>query len=175
MRCPAFSQAFNRTRPWLLPVIPGRGRTSPSAHPSRDRRGEQNSHFHIWGIQMNKRLTLQAAKVTGADAKNPQRFRDRACPTSLPLGEPRPMLGDAEREAWQEFAASMPWLVRSDRHIVEVACRLSAMAQQPGCPIAVFAQLRLCLSSLGGTPTDVSRINWSDDSEDDDPTSEFLN
>lgn len=122
-----------------------------------------------------QRLTNKQAKITGADIKDPQRFRGRACPTSLPLGEPRPQLGELEREAWAEFAEAMPWLVRSDRHIVGLAGILSAMTQQPGCSVAVFAQMRLCLSSMGGTPTDISRVNWSEDGQDEDPTAEFLN
>ena len=41
-------------------------------------------------------------------------------------------------------------------------------------PPAMIAQMRLLLSSMGGTPVDRSKVGKVDD-EPDDPTDEFLN
>jgi len=68
-----------------------------------------------------------------------------------------------------------PWLRASDKWIVGLASQLSARTHEVDCPIGIYAQLRLCLSSMGGTPADRSRVQWSTDDPDDDPASEFLN
>ena len=42
-----------------------------------------------------------------------------------PLGNPpRHLLGKGERAAWRELAASLPWLTRADRHLVELVAVL---------------------------------------------------
>jgi hypothetical protein len=58
--------------------------------------------------------------------------------------------------------------------MLELSARLSVMAQDPAAPVSVFAQMRLCLSSLAATPVDRSKVAVADDA-DDDPLNEFLN
>lgn len=120
------------------------------------------------------RLTPEQAHVTGADKRSPGRFRDRATPTTQPLGQPPQGLSEPVRSAWLDLAADLPWLARSDRKMLELTARLSVMAQEPGAPVSVFAQMRLCLSSLAATPVDRSKVAVAAD-DDADPLAEFLN
>lgn len=119
------------------------------------------------------RTPLAVARVTGDTIKHPERFADRADPPVSALGNPPTRLNAAEKKAWKSFAEEMPWLVASDRKLVELASRLTVYVGQPDCPLGIYAQLRLCLSSMGGTPVDRSRVQWAED--DPDPASEFLN
>ncbi len=120
------------------------------------------------------RTPSAVAKITGDTIKHPERHVDRADPPISPLGHPPEKLSEAEKEAWCDFADLMPWLGGSDRQIVWLASKLSVRTADPDCPIGVFAQLRLCLSSMGGTPVDRSRVQWEQD-ENEDPANEFLN
>lgn len=121
-----------------------------------------------------KRTPLAVAKVTGQTLQHPERFADRTEPPSQALGAPPDKLSVAERAVWLEMAEDMPWLAQSDRGVLGLAARLSVRVHEPDCPIGVFAQLRLCLSSMGGTPTDRTRIKFDDDAPSD-PADEFLN
>lgn len=119
------------------------------------------------------RLTSQQAAITGADKRSPGRFKDRATPTTAPLGEPPHTLSEPVRKAWLDLADDLPWLARSDRKMLELTAQLSVMAQAPDAPVAVYAQLRLALSSLAATPVDRSKVAVADD-DDKDPMAEFL-
>lgn len=123
------------------------------------------------------RLPAAVAKATGAAVKNPQRFRGRKAPKVQPLGPAPKEFTAAQRAAWNAFAEEMPWLGKSDRMVVETASRLRARMQtEPDFPIGGYAQLRMCLSAMGGTPTDRTKVSAPDDDEDDeDPAAEFVN
>lgn len=121
------------------------------------------------------RLPAQVARATGADAKNPKRFADRPTPKALPLGKAPAYFTAAQRKAWEMFADEMPWLGKSDRMVVEVASRLRAdMQERPDFPMGGYAQLRMCLSSMGGTPADRTKVVSPDD-DDEDPADKFFN
>ena len=77
-------------------------------------------------------------------------------------------------DLWHGFIGSTSWLCGGDKWIVGLAARLSALTQAPDCPIGIYAQLRLCLASMGGTPADRSKVQW-DDEESYDPMDEFIN
>ena len=113
------------------------------------------------------RLPVSVARSSGADLKNPKRFRGRADPKVDVLGPPPAHLDAAQAQAWRALAAEIPWLRASDRALVEIATRLRVRITEPDCPVTVFAQLRLCMSSLGATPVDRSRIALA--AEDEDP------
>jgi len=122
------------------------------------------------------RLPQQVAKVTGAVAKNAGRFEGRSSPRVKSLG-PAPKRFTKEQKAiWDEFNADYPWLGRSDRGIVEVATRLTDLMRTHGAetPVAVYAQMRMTLGQMGGTPVDRSKVNAPEEDEID-PTDEFLN
>ena len=122
------------------------------------------------------RLPSQVAKALGADAKNPQRFQGRSVPKVAKLGSAPRAFTKEQRAAWEAFADEMPWLAKSDRVVVEVASRLrAAMETDPLFPMAGYAQLRMCISSMGGTPADRTKVSAPDDDKETDPTDEFLN
>lgn len=120
------------------------------------------------------RLPQEVAKVTGAVAKNAGRFTDRATPKVKSLGPAPKSYDDAQREIWDEFNSDFPWLGRSDRHLVKIAVELQTMIDTGQAPVAVYAQMRLVLSSMGGTPVDRTKVSAPDE-EDENPADEFLN
>lgn len=120
------------------------------------------------------RTPAQVAASTGAAVKNPQRFRDRKAPKALPLGAPPKHFDARHKAAWAEFADEMPWLSKSDRVLVETASRLRVgMQTNPEFPIGGYAQLRMCLSAMGGTPADRTKVSAPEE-EDDDPAAKFF-
>ena len=60
------------------------------------------------------RVPLKKAELTGAAAKDPQRFRDRSEPQSEPLGKAPGHLSQRARNAWAKFRKEWPWLTKSD-------------------------------------------------------------
>jgi len=121
------------------------------------------------------RLPEKLAAVTGADKRSPGRFKGRSAPKVAPLGAPPKGFDAAQKRAWEAFADEMPWLAKSDRMVVEVASRLrAAMQTEPQFPMGGYAQLRMCLSSMGGTPADRTKVAAPDD-EDEDPAAAFFN
>ena len=121
------------------------------------------------------RLPSAVADATGAAARNPKRFANRKPIKSAPLGKAPRHFTVGQIEAWDLFADEMPWLTKGDRMVVEVAARLrDGMKVNPDFPIAGYAQLRMCLSSMGGTPADRSKVSAPDD-EDQDPADKFFN
>jgi hypothetical protein len=120
-------------------------------------------------------LPEKVASVTGADARSPGRFKDRKSPKVKSLGPAPKRLTDEQREIWDEFNADFPWLGRSDRALVEVAVNLLDQLRTLGneAPIALYAQMRMVLGQMGGTPVDRSKVMAPDEAEDD-PADEFL-
>ncbi|OAN86069.1 hypothetical protein A8B74_07430 [Sulfitobacter geojensis] len=117
---------------------------------------------------------IAKARLLGADVKHPERYADQPEPNGKPLGPAPAHLTAGQRDIWAEYAADMPWLTASDKHIVALAVMLTAKTHETDCPMGYFAQLRLCLASMGGTPVDYARVKWAGD-EPQDPASEFLN
>ena len=124
---------------------------------------------------MSRTRTPKAiARITGQADKHPERFNERVDPPVGAIGPAPKTLGPIERAAWNSFATEMPWLCASDKWIVGLASQLSARTHEADCPIGIYAQLRLCLSSMGGTPADRSRVQWLIHDPDEDPVDEFL-
>lgn len=120
------------------------------------------------------RLPQEVAKITGAEAKNAGRFRDRASPKVKSLGPAPKRFTEDQVKLWNEINEDFPWLGRPDRQLVTMAVELRSLIDEGGAPVSVYAQLRLCLSSMGGTPIDRSKVATSDENEDD-PADEFVN
>lgn len=121
------------------------------------------------------RLPQEVASITGAVAKNAGRFKDRANPKVRSLGPAPKKYCEARAEIWDEFNEDFPWLGRSDRRLVGLAVELQYQIDtEPEVPVAVYAQMRLLLSSMGGTPVDRSKISAPEE-ETKDPADEFLN
>ncbi len=128
----------------------------------------------------NPRTPLARAKLTGADQKHPERYRDRSEPVTSdqPVGDPPAYLGEDAATVWKEAADVMGWLVREDRLALEIAANAVAAIRETAKAgdIVKAAQLtaaRQALSSLGGTPVDRSKIHIPDDPDEDDPFAIF--
>ncbi|WP_439150752.1 hypothetical protein [Sulfitobacter sp.] len=120
------------------------------------------------------RLPQEVAQVTGAVSKNAGRFRSRSAPKVKSLGPAPKRFTDDQREIWDEFNADFPWLGRSDRRVVGLAVILQSEIDKGEAPVAVFAQMRMLLSAMGGTPVDRSKV-VAPDEEEPDPADAFLN
>lgn len=122
------------------------------------------------------RKPLAAARISGAMAKNPQRYRSRIEPiVTEPLGSPPEWLTSAEADAWTDFERRLPWLKRSHRCIVGIAAYLQARVAAGTAGVPAMQLLRLVLGQLGATPVDFHKVDWSPPPEgDDDPTDEFF-
>jgi hypothetical protein len=122
------------------------------------------------------RLPDQVAAVTGADKRSPGRFAGRKSPKVKSLGPAPKRFTPEQVKIWDEFNADFPWLGRSDRTLVEVATNLLDQMRLLGVetPIALYAQMRMILGQMGGTPVDRSKVAMPED-EDEDPASEFVN
>ena len=114
------------------------------------------------------RQPLKMAKITGQASRRPGRYAGRKEPFVDQLGAPPDWLTKQEQEIWATIASEIPWLGKSDRTILELACRLRArIRNDPNMGINAIAQLRMCLSSMGATPVDRSKVSTSDDYEDE--------
>jgi hypothetical protein len=115
------------------------------------------------------RKPLAAHVASGATAKNPGRFLDRADeprPTS-PLGDPPEWflkkesgVSQAHLAIWRELEkqALEGVLTGCDRFIFEATCRLMYRCRSTGASTGDFAQLKACLAELGLTPAGRTRV-----------------
>lgn len=121
------------------------------------------------------RTPKSVAEVTGASVLHPGRHAGRFEPKVPKLGGPPKSLTDGEVGAWEKFRDEMPWLGKSDRVLVAIASKLcDRLMTDPEMGVNALAQLRMCLSSMGGTPADRSKVGASDEPEDD-PAHKFFN
>lgn len=119
---------------------------------------------------------LALARLTGADRKNPQRYRDRTEPPSDDgVGDPPDHLSASAKKAWRSFRNELPWLRRSDRCILGSASMLRARFQdEDELPNAAFIrEYRAHLAVIGATPVDRQRLGWAPP-DDDDELSQFM-
>jgi len=124
-------------------------------------------------------LAAAKVKIQAAAVKNPQRFRDRREPkVDTPLGAPPPWVVDVPtnmaRTAWTTIGAETPWLNSSHRSLVGIAASILGR-QIAGQDVGVQAMnlLRQCLSQMGATPVDASKIAMPDDRDEDAEESYF--
>ncbi len=123
------------------------------------------------------RIPLSKAHVSGAAAKNPQRFRGRKAPKAPPIGAPYARMTKAQRTVWAEMSKDMPWLNRGHRVLLRLACVLTAkMDEDEDGSIGVSAAhaLSSILSKLGATPVDETKVAHGNDGEEEDPGEGFF-
>jgi hypothetical protein len=78
-------------------------------------------------------------------------------------------LSETQVEAWRGFESELPWLNHSHRCIVEIASILRARLESGNeVGTKALSLLRLCLSSMGATPSDASKVSWAEPEEPDD-------
>lgn len=120
---------------------------------------------------------LAKAALTGADKKDPQRFRNRKNPalSGQGPGKPPAYLPDLAKTAWKTFVTEIGWLVQEDRPLLEAAAlaRARIMSGEPDLPASFFGNYRMMLSSLGATPVDRAKVSPAGDDEPDDPFAAF--
>ena len=98
-------------------------------------------------------------ELRGAFKKDPQRRREEPAANG-PVGGPPPSF-DAELQAvWEELVGLVPSgvLSRADRWTAEVACRMMHQLRNGDIKAAEIGILQSCLSRMGMTPADRSRI-----------------
>jgi hypothetical protein len=110
------------------------------------------------------------AKATGAAIIHPGRHKDRKAPKSSPLGKASPHLIDGAIVAWEGFKRELPWLTEGHRALVEVASDLRGrMIDGKEVGVNALSLLQVCLSKLGATPTDETKLSLPDDGDEADP------
>lgn len=121
-------------------------------------------------MMANPRQPVAKAKVTGAAGKNPQRHRDRKEPAGgTPLGDPSTFLDEDGQRAWEGFKRELPWLMESDRALVEIAAKLRGLVLS-GSDVGEgkLKLLQTILSKMGASPADRSKIAYGEDDEEED-------
>lgn len=123
----------------------------------------------------NNRTPLAKAQVSGAAAKNPQRFRDRKGPAApKPLGEPPLYMPEVQRGIWAELAVELPWLNAGHRTLFALVCRLVARLRADEILPAEGQLLSSTLSKLGATPVDETKVNHGDGGDEPDSSEAFF-
>jgi len=123
----------------------------------------------------NLRTPKAKAKITGADAQNPHRFKNRSEPESGPLGKASVHIIDNHQlSAWSAFLTEIPWLTEADRTLVEIASNLRGrLFSGDEVGVQAIAQLRMCIAQMGGTPADRSKVSLPDKGEKDSTSKYF--
>jgi phage terminase small subunit len=119
------------------------------------------------------RIPTAKAKLTGAAAKNPQRFRDRSEPEQRPVGDPPAYLKAGGKKAWREFVKEWPWVGYSDRKALCVICMLWEVIERGDAGVNEFKEFRLQCSAFGGNPTTRTKVYQPKDDDADDPFAAF--
>jgi hypothetical protein len=120
------------------------------------------------------RLPAAKAEASGAALVNPGRFAERKAPKrTRPLGEPYARMTDAQKEAWAEFAAEMPWLHSVHRPLLRLACIWTARMDEADFGVSATQALSSILSKLGATPVDETKVTHGD-GDGDDPDDRFF-
>ena len=99
-------------------------------------------------------------ELTGAFQKDPQRRRDHEPKPQGPIGDPPADFDDVLMVLWRELLGMVPAgvLAVADRWLLELTCRTMRQVKQ-GYALAAEKNLLLsCLSRMGLTPADRSRI-----------------
>jgi phage terminase small subunit len=137
------------------------------------------------------RKTTEQHRISGQLSARPQRFADQGRgtePTPDPVvGNAPRHLNDAQKTIWREVMSEIPPCVatKADRLCIEIAVRMIERMRhvhvetdcKPGCPGVMtssdYSTLNRCLSQLGMTPSDRSKIKvaappkeideWEDD------------
>jgi hypothetical protein len=119
------------------------------------------------------RTPTATLKARGSFVAHPERFKARGKEPkpSAALGKPPANLTEAQRKCWDEIAELAPpfVLMNCDRFLVEIAAKLLAQSRtEEGLVIGERNQLMNCLSRMGMTPADRSKVNTGSGEEQED-------
>lgn len=124
------------------------------------------------------RTPIEKAEITGQAEKNKARYAPRkTSKKERKIGEPPDWMDEPQKNAWASFVNEMPWIYESHRALLEVASVLRAQFWEDPLEFGVnrINQLRMTISSMGGTPADASKVYKPDDDDEEDPTAKFFN
>jgi hypothetical protein len=125
----------------------------------------------------NHRTPLARAKATGQDLNHATRFKNRKEPANTgPLGPPPHWMKDKnQRGSWKTFRIDIPWLQKSHRALVGIACvaRAELMSGREF-NVRMATLLRQCLAMMGATPSDASKISMPEDETPTDPSAKYF-
>jgi len=117
----------------------------------------------------NPRTPTAKARATGADIKNPGRHVTRKAPQAATLGKPSQFLDVNGQQAWEGFRRELPWLMESDRALIEIASSVRGrLLAGEDVGITALSMLQSILSKLGGSPADRSKVAVPDDEKERD-------
>lgn len=124
------------------------------------------------------RTPTAKAALTGADKKDPQRYRGRSEPktTKRAVGLPPSYLPETAKKAWGIFVDELPWLTFEDRGAVEVVSLMRAHiidGNTADLPASFYGNYRMALSVLGATPVDRTKVYQPREDDEDDPFAIF--
>lgn len=118
------------------------------------------------------------AKATGQDELHKPRFKSRAEPeVDSPLGDPPKWLKKAsEREAWETLREEYPWLNKSHRTHVALACvTLGRFIEGQEVGVQAHNLLRVSIGQMGGSPADASKVTMPDGKKsNEDPSAKYF-
>ena len=115
----------------------------------------------------NPRLPAAKAKVTGADVAHPGRHAKRKDPKTSPLGKATKFLDEHGKEAWEGFKRELPWLMESDRSMVEVCAKVRGeLLSGEDVGVTRLSMYQSMLSKLGASPSDRTKVSAGDDEEE---------
>lgn len=122
------------------------------------------------------RKPLAKALLEGRDTINAGRYAGRHEHPSEPLGPPPAYMKDTKdckaKQAWALFRQEIPYLMKRDQTLVEVACQLRGIILAGGVLSAPQGTLLTSLmSKMGATPVDATKAGASAppaDAEDND-------
>ena len=114
------------------------------------------------------RLPALKARITGAAAKNPARFKDRANPKVAKVSEPPAYLSPAARRSWRMFVRRLPWLTAADEAMLAIAAMIQGqLMDREDVGVAKLSLYQSVLSKLGASPTDRTKVAMPDDDEEE--------
>ena len=122
------------------------------------------------------RVPKAKAKATGQDVQHAPRFEPRKEPkVTDTVGDPPGPFKEWAIKAWNQFKDEIPWLNKSHRAVLEIACGVrSRMMAGEDVGIQALNLLRQCLGQMGATPADASKVTIPDGEEDKDPADKYL-
>ena len=123
------------------------------------------------------RVPKTKAVATGRVLHDPKRFINRDEPATLPpLGDaPKWFKKPSQIEAWDTFREELPWLNRSHRALIGIACEVrSRLIAGEDVGVKALGLLRQCLGQMGATPADASKVAMPIEKADDDPADKYF-